>query len=316
MSEPSLTAAASPPPETCPPPLAWQEVRLGVEEQGAPFSLDCGSVQLRGVDLGEGPPLWFLNSFSGDRQLFSLLAWLLRDRFRCLLVDADWPDQTPPGALLPQLQRAYSAAIQSLNAEPPVLFGTGFGALTALSILKSPEGAAVRGAILHAGFARRKASIAERILAWGAALSHKTLAEVPHWPQLQEANHRRWFPPIDPSRWNFLIENLGATPVRRWSAMARAASASHELEAGLHEIQTPIQLIRTEGDGPVATAAMNELMVRLPNVREETLHTSGHYAFLTHPHRVAKTIAGFLASLADHRPQGGAVNAPPAPAAN
>lgn len=294
MSEPSLPAATPPAPEACPPPLAWQEVLHGVEEQGEAFHFAFGPIELDGVILGQGPPIWFLNGFSGNRQLFSLLAWLLRDRFRCVLVDATWPGDTHPRSLQPLLSQTYVAAFESLKTPRPALFGTAFGAQTALAITnQSPN--AIRAAVLHEGFFRRNASLTERLLAWGASRSNKRLAEFPNWSQLQEANHRRWFPPIDPSRWDFLLENLGATPARRWSSMARSAATTHNLKSRSHDIQTPVQLIRTEGDGPVATTAMNELMVQLPNVREETLHTSGHFAFLTHPHRVAKIVAGFLA---------------------
>jgi pimeloyl-ACP methyl ester carboxylesterase len=298
MSDPSLAAAQPPAPEACPPPLAWQEVLAGVEEQGEPFAISFGGVELEGVSLGEGPPIWFLNGFAGNRQLYSLLAWLLRDRFRCVLVDAAWRDGTYPRSIQGLVAQAYVAAFETLSTPRPSLFGTAFGAQTALEIMASARPDTIRAAVLHEGFVNRRASVTERIIAWGAGHSAKRLGEFPSWVQIQEANHRRWFPPIDPSRWNFLLENLGSTTARRWSEMARAAAAK-DIGSRLRDISTPVQLIRTEGDGPVATAAMNELAVLLPNVREETLHTSGHFAYLTHPHRVAKIVAGFLSGIGE-----------------
>jgi pimeloyl-ACP methyl ester carboxylesterase len=299
MSEPSFASEIQPAPEACPPPLAWEEVLQGVEDQGERFTHECEGIEIEGLSIGEGPAIWFFNGFAGDRQLYSLLAWLLRDRFRCVLSDVTWPDDIAPKSLPALVAQAYQAAFDALGAVRPTLFGTAFGAHVALKMLV-PEGLRdVRAAVLHAGFVQRRPSRMERLLAWGASRSAKRLIEVPNWAQIQEANHRRWFPPIDPTRWEFLLKNLGATPVKRWSLMARGSATSHLNVDLLREVQTPVLLLRTEGDGPVVTAAMSELMVHFPNVREETLHTSGHFAFLTHPHRVAKIIAGFLGSIAD-----------------
>src|SRR5688572_6016709 len=99
MSEPSLASANPPAPEACPPPLAWQEVVQGIEEQGEPFTHSCEGIEIDGLVVGEGPPIWFFNGFAGDRRLFSLLAWLLRDRFRCVLSNAVWADDIHPRSL-------------------------------------------------------------------------------------------------------------------------------------------------------------------------------------------------------------------------
>jgi pimeloyl-ACP methyl ester carboxylesterase len=296
MTEPSLAAVAPPPPESCPPPLAWQEVLQAVEEQGEPFEFEHADVRLEGLMLGQGPAIWCLGGFAGDRRLFSLLAWLLRDRFRCVLVDAGWAEPQQASTLQGALGGCYAEAFRVLETNQPVLFATAFGAQTALQLMATSPGV-VQGAVLHAGLVRRRPSLLERAIAWGGARSSKRLIEIPNWPQIQEANHRRWFPPIDPTRWDFLLDNLGSTSARRWSTMARAAATCALTADDIRSIQTPVLLLRTEGEGPVATAAMNELLVHLPQVREETMHTSGHFAFLTHPHRVAKVIAGFVESL-------------------
>jgi len=292
MSEPSLASENPPAPEACPPPLAWQEVLQGVEQQGEPFTHSRSGIQLDGLSIGEGPAIWFLNGFAGDRRLYSLISWLMRDRFRCVLADVSWPTPPRPASVVPHAADAFFSASQELGLDRPVYFGTSIGGQIALAILeRHPDHA--RAAILHEAFACRRVSVTERLMAWGAGKSSKLLREFPSWVQIQEANHRRWFPPIDPSRWNFLLDSLGETSARHWSALARGAAAT-DLGPALHTIKAPVQLLRTEGDGPVATRALNELMVAIPDVREETLHTSGHFAFLTHPHRVAKIVAGFV----------------------
>ncbi|QDT52473.1 Putative aminoacrylate hydrolase RutD [Caulifigura coniformis] len=292
MSDPSLASENPPAPEACPPPLAWQEVLQGVEEQGESFTHSGPGIELNGIAIGEGPPLWFLGGLAGDRRLYSLIAWLMRDRFRCLVADASCDTPPSPAALVASVADAFVGASHKLELDRPAYFGTSFGGQIALAILeRHPDHA--RAAILHEAFACRRVSLTERLMAWGAGKSSKLLREFPSWGQIQEANHRRWFPPIDPSRWNFLLDSLGETSARHWSVLARGAAAT-DLGPALHTIKAPVLLLRTEGDGPVATRAVNELMVSLPDVREETLHTSGHFAFLTHPHRVAKIVAGFI----------------------
>ena len=186
MSEPSLAAENPPAPEACPPPLAWELVLQGVEEQGEPFTHVCEGIEIDGIAIGEGPAIWFFNGFAGDRQLYSLLAWLLRDRFRCVLSNASWPEDVHPRSLPALLSQAYSFAFDAIGTPRPALFGTAFGAHVALKLLTQDPGR-IPAAVLHEGFVQRRPSLTEKVLAWGAAKSAKRLAEVPNWAQIQES---------------------------------------------------------------------------------------------------------------------------------
>src|SRR5580704_562527 len=75
----------------CPPPLEWQEVLREFHRQADAWYLDRSRYRISGRTIGSGPPLYFLNGFSGTHDLYALLVWLLRDRFRCVLFDYAMP---------------------------------------------------------------------------------------------------------------------------------------------------------------------------------------------------------------------------------
>lgn len=115
----------------------------------------------------------------------------------------------------------------------------------------------------------------------------------PLWRGLQERGHRLWFPPIDPTRWLFYLENAGQTPVaelvRRFGMLSRFDARSR-----LKQLATPTLLLQVEGEGEMQARCRDELAALLPNARTEFLHTTGLLAFLTHPHRLAKLIREFV----------------------
>jgi pimeloyl-ACP methyl ester carboxylesterase len=301
MSEIASTPGNSSPtgtlPDPCPTPLAWQEVLAGFDRESRPFLFESREVDLEGQMIGEGPPLWFLGGFTGDRTQFALLAWLLKERFRCVLWDHCWRIRPAPKDVVPLLGSAVMAAA---GGQPISLFATSFGSQIALSnMIRMPE--LCSAAIIHAGFAHREYALSERLLARLGAWSTRPVGELKTWQQIQESNHRTWFPPIDPGRWEFLRDNLAGTPIDELSLKVRAVVAS-DVGESLESIMTPVQLIRTEGDGRVLSKAMDELAERLPNVRVESMHTSGHFAHVSHPHRVAKVVKAFLEDVGVVKP--------------
>lgn len=284
-------------PDPCPTPLAWQDVIDGFEREAEPSTFESREVDLQLQAIGEGPPLWFLGGFTGDRRQFALLAWLLKEHFRCVLWDAEWRISPSPTEVVPVLADAMMAAT---GGQPISLFATSFGSQVALSaMIRSPE--LSTAAILHAGFAHRRYTLSERLLARIGSWSTRPIGELRAWQQIQETNHRTWFPPIDPGRWEFLRDNLAATRACDLARKVRGVAAGSVGES-LETITTPVQLIRTEGDGRVLSKAMDELAERLPNVRVESLHTTGHFAHVSHPHRVAKVVKAFLADLGIAKP--------------
>ncbi|MBX3441170.1 MAG: alpha/beta hydrolase [Planctomyces sp.] len=287
---------AAPIPEGCPTPLAWQEVLASVERDGRASEFVDDDAVVRQIVLGDGPPLWFLNGFTGDSRLYALLAWLLRDRFECRLVDIDWRAAPPaPAALTDGLADALTGAMRAAGGGPPILYGADYGACLAIAIAARSQDA-VRAMILQGGFLRLRDSWTERLLAAIGRRVRRPTGTLAAWRTIQESNHRHWFPPMDPTRWEFLMQNRGATSVADLSRRLRAASAI-DLRPRLSQVRAPALVLRTEGDGRVRSSAQDELVERLPRVSEEMLHTTGHFAFLTHPHRVAKLVRAFADSL-------------------
>lgn len=110
---------------------------------------------------------------------------------------------------------------------------------------------------------------------------------------VQTHNHRRFFPPLDPTRFHFFLDLSGKVPI---ATVARHGSliGQTNFRPGLSAIKTPILLIHCEGDGLVNERCFEELKSGLSNCQTEWLHTSGHIPYFTHPHRIAKLVKEFL----------------------
>lgn len=297
MSEPSASAplpAASPgPSEGCPTPLDWKEVleafRFGRQES----QLATSEGDVLAWEYGAGPPLVLLGGAAGTPELFALLAWLLREERRCvLLLPEDLPLIAEPRERLRTWGRLITRAMREFTGPAPVL-GALWGGLAGLqAALVEPE--LVSRLILQGTNIQVHWSTMERLLLACGRGSRRTLKSVPFWSRIAEANHRPWFPPFDAGRWEFLHDNLGRTTVRQFVLRATALNANDVVDQ-LEAIRRPTLIVRTEGEGARLTRAQETLAARLPLVRTEWMHTTGQYPHVTHPHRLVKLIREFLA---------------------
>ncbi len=297
----------APPPEgACPPPLEWQEVLREFHRQADAWYLDRKDVRISGRTIGTGPPLYLLNGFSGTHELYALLAWLLRDRYRCVLSDYAMPPSRG-AATLADLADDLIAVADAAGDRQIDLFAPLFGGLVALEAMRRHPDRIARG-VLQGAFAHRSLSRFERLLIHLCAWHPGKLRHLPLRGILQTQSHRRWFPPFDRTRWQFLFDNTGAVPV---AGMARRAAIVRDcdLRPVLKEIRQPILLVRTEGEGRILEECCRVLSSGLPNAQVEWMNDTGHFAYLTHPHRLAKVIDGFLAAGAA---AARTVSAPPA----
>jgi pimeloyl-ACP methyl ester carboxylesterase len=291
-SSPAPTAV--PPREGgCPPPLEWQAVLREFHRQAEAWYLDRNGYRISGRTLGTGSPLYLLNGFSGTHELHALLVWLLRDRYRCVVFDYATPAARGSVALAELADDLIAVADAAGDGKLDV-FAPLFGGLVALETMRRhPE--RIGRAVLQGGFAHRCLSRFERLLIRVCGLVPGRLRHMPWRGILQTHSHRRWFPPFDKTRWQFLYDNTGAVPL---AEMARRAAIIRDcdLRPFLKEIQQPILLVKTEGDGAILEACGEDLLQGLPNSKAEWMNDTGHFAYLTHPHRLAKVIDGFLAS--------------------
>ena len=272
--------------EPCPTPLSTSAVLDEFRVKAAAWTVSTGGQEWTGRVWGSGPALYFLGGFLGDAEQFAFVMYLLKDDFRCVLIEH--PKKLPAPT---EWANSIVAIADELGDDTWMVYATSFGCLPTWQLLASFPQRCTK-AVVQAGFASWRMAIAERFLSIGATLWPGRMASLPGREAIARQNHRSWFPPFDHVRWPFYIENSGQTPVRSLSRRARWAHR-YDLRSLLSQIQQPILVIRTEGDGGVLTAYQEELLANLPNACSEKLNTSGQLPHITHPHRIAKLISNF-----------------------
>ena len=280
---------------TCPPPLGWKQVLRSVQSESSEWTLNRNGYTIRGRTFGQGQPLYFLNGIGGTSDLFALLVWLLREDFRCVLFDYESGSRFPgsgPRCSAEDMAEDLFAVAHMHDDQLFSLYATSFGTLVALNAMLHQPGRIER-AVLQGGFAHRKLSLFEKMLARIGCFVPGSYRHVPLRKKIQWWNHRPWFPPFDLTRWQFLVENTGSL---RIATLARRASLLIEtdLRPRLNEIQQPVLLIRSEGEGMVSKQCHRELESGLMNTQAEFLNNCGHLPYLTHPHRLMKLVLPFL----------------------
>lgn len=279
--------------EPCPTPLSWQDVVETFRSESEPWEHDGG--RLKGAIWGDGPPLYFLNGFTGNHELFALSAFVLRDHFRCVLFDYAGSERDRVAEHPTSIQSIADDVLSiadTLHDDRFCVYAAPFGTPAAMQLmLQAPE--RVERAVLQTPFAvARQFSMAERLLIrLGRKLKFR-VGRIPAFRRLQAVNHASWFPPYDFTRFQFFTENTGHSPV---ATLAHRAALLRDVDLAdrLSDISTPTLLLRTEGEGPQATALADDVERSIPNTITEWLHTTGHAVFLTHPHRLAKLVRPF-----------------------
>jgi len=291
------SAEAEAPAEPCPPPLAWQEVLSEFHAQATPWYLDRPGYRLSGRLLGSGPPLYLLNGFGGTHELYALLVWLLRDEFRCVVWDFPGTvagTSSARAVSLLDLAGDVAEVAKTCGDDSINIFAPSFGALIALqTAIDAPR--LVRRLALQGGFFRRKLSRFESWLTRSCRFYPGPLRRFPGSRAVRQHNHRRWFPPFDLTRWEFLEDVAGRVPVSALACQAAIVRDS-DLSLQLSQIRQPVLLIETEGEGIATRNCQRELAERLPHAQSETILNTGQYPYLTHPHRMAKTLRQFFNS--------------------
>jgi len=288
-----VDAAGVPVGEACPPPLVWQEVLQAYRKESTPWELDLGTRKLVGRSWGQGPPLYLLNGFVATAELQALMMYILRDSFRCVVYDTV---SAPKSRRRRMTVDDYSAdlftAADQLEDSSICVMGPSFGAAVALNAARQQRQRIAGLCLLH-GFAQRRLSWSERLLAAWYRGSQRTLDSLTSRRRVQELNHRRWFPPFDGTRFEFLVESTGKLTL---ADLVQKAMAIHRfnIQDHLAEITSPVLLVRTEGQGKIEADGHEVLEKHLPNARTEWLHSTGMHPYLTHPHRLAKLLKQFF----------------------
>lgn len=290
------THTTAPMEASCPPPLQWQEVLREVQQQSNHWTVERPGTTLSGMSLGDGPPLVFLNTLSEPREVWFLLAWLLRDQYRCVLFD--WRGiRTPNSAqvTLDLLVEDLLAIVDHWPGQSNRLIATRFGGMVALGAM-AQRPSQFLNLTWMGGYAQRELSPTERLLVALGKVWPFRASTLPGRRSILRQNHRRWFPPFDETRYDFLSDLTGQVPVMGLARLASVVGQA-DLRPLLPTISQPVLLVGTEGQGAALRAAGDALAAALPNVRREEMHNTGLIPALTHPHRVAKIVRSFLDGL-------------------
>jgi len=284
---------AEPTGEGCPTPLAWQQVVAEIYEQREAAIVETTIGPAVVSTFGTGDPLVFLSAGAGDAELWTLLGWLFREERTAVFIDLPvGTKQEALGTLTANAGNALGEVFDRLGIDAVDLVAGTFAGVIAMEFTAShPE--QVRSLTLQGTAAQIRWSLFERMLLTIGRWLPGTLDSLPVWNRIAVTNHRPWFPPFDPSRWEFLRGNLARTNTAAYARCCAAWSRTN-LEQRLTKINTPVLLIRSEGEGAATTPAMLQLERALPHARSEELHSSGLYPQVTHPHRVAKLLREFL----------------------
>ena len=295
-TKPSSSATLGEPPpagEPCPTPLVWQEVLAAYRSESTAWELTNRSHRLVGRTWGHGRPLYLLNGFAATAEMSALTIWLLREEFRCVVFDTF--EDGVSGRSRPTMSDFASdvlAAADHHGDNTLNVFGASFGAAVALQSALDDPGR-IAGLVLQHGFARRRLSMSERMLAAWCRRSRLTLSQFPWRRRIQELNHRRWFPPFDGTRFEFLVDSTGSIPLADLARKALAVNG-FDITSRLGEIACPALLLRTEGEGGLEARSHAQLEQGLRGSRTEWMHSSGLHPALTHPHRLAKLLKTFF----------------------
>lgn len=278
-------------PPSCPPPLAWVDVlhefRQSAEIVTLKNAVDGGS----GISArvwGTGPPLYVLNGICGDSDLFCLLGWLIRDDFRCVIID--YPDDA---SSIDSYASGLFALADQLGDDRFDLLATSFGSAVGVqAALERPD--RIKHLVLQGPLGDFKLSSAEWLAAQLLRWAPVRLQHLPLRRRIHAATHRLWFPPLDETRWQFHADNSGQTKA---AEIARRALWLNRTKLDFGALQMPVLLISGEGESPRYVAAAEQLAERIPDARHEQLSNSGHVPFITHPHRLANLMKPFLLEM-------------------
>ncbi len=279
----------------CPVPVSWQAV-LGEFREKAPLqsiSHPTGPIEYR--VWGQGPPVYFLNGMGGTVDHFALLAHLLRDQFRCVI--PEYPTVKQIGSrcfslTLDDLSDRMLALADHLGDRQFQLFATSLGSLIGWNLMSRYPGRVTK-AVIAGGFAQRHLSPVERFLIRLGRTLPVRLHAFPFVRTVHQATHRPWFPPVDPTRWNFFSDIAGNVPVRDLAWRGKLIR-DNDLTSLLRKIETPMLLIQGEGDGRVSNKCRDVLHANLPHSEIEMMANAGHLPHITHPHRLGKSIRNFF----------------------
>lgn len=279
----------------CPIPISWEVVLREFRETAPLQSIHhpTGPIEFRA--WGNGPPVYFFNGLGGVSDHFALLTHLMRDQFRCVVVEFPGVKQIGDRCFslkLDDLSNRAVALADHFGDRNFYLFATSLGSLVSWNLLsRFPD--RVNKVVITGGFAHRSLSLAERFLIQAGRFLPLRLRSLPLAKTVHQATFSPWFPPNDPTRWKFFADPAEEVPVRDLAWRGKLIR-DNDLTNLLSKIETPVLLIQGEGDGIVSGKCRDVLHANLPHSQIEMMANTGHLPHITHPHRLGKSIRNFF----------------------
>ncbi len=171
---------------------------------------------------GSGPAIYFLGGATGSSRLFALTAYLLREEFTSVMLQpvewtrsrvSHWSRSVKPPSAWPN-----SLGHSSIN-----VYAAGNGCHQALSLTQR-HSTRIGSLMLQGPALRQPTLLRERVLHRIGQWLTRPVSTPPWMAEGSGAKPPRYFPPFDTTRFQFLLDDTGATPIRQAAYRWRAAS--------------------------------------------------------------------------------------------
>jgi 3-oxoadipate enol-lactonase len=255
---------------------------------------DTGRYRCAYYVWGSGPPLLIAHGM-GDTSLsyIPLIALLARD-FQCIAYDQ--PYGSGDGGNLSRYTHGDMVAdalalLDHLGVTQSYFFGTSFGSTIVLAALHEAPRRIPR-AVIAGGFAFRKLSRAERLLARIAQVLPGQARRMPLRRLVNEYN----FGPAATYRKEYLaylLQVSGEPPIRGMAKRALMIDRT-DLRPILPTIEQPVLVITGDCDALVGRQCAETLVGGLPQATHIEMTDCGHFPHYSHPEALAEIVRRFL----------------------
>lgn len=261
--------------------------------------VQAGSVHLRVLDQGEGPPVVLVHGFPLDHSMWTAQIDRLKAKWRVIAPDLRGfgGSQVVPGtASMEQMADDLGNLLTALGVrEPVVLCGLSMGGYVAFQFAQKYR-ARLKALVLCD--TRAKADTPEAV-AGRMKMIEQLMAEGPR--TVAEAMLPKLFAPESftriPGTVDFIRQVILASPPDGLAAALRGMAERPDVTEQLKSLDVPTLVIVGEHDAISTPAEMSQIAAAIPGARLEVIAGAGHLSPLERPEAAGEAIEKFLNSL-------------------
>lgn len=250
-------------------------------------------------EAGSGEPVFLLHGLLADRSMWAEQIAALRDRYRCITVDApghgDSPGR-PPGFTLEDEAEALVGLAGALGIPGPAIWiGHSMGAMKAMRIaLAHPERVRALALIDTQPFPENPDAKAQY-----DAMIEVTKAQGPSEDLAQVTGQIMFGAPFlatpEGERWVKHYANLDA---HAFEGSARSVFDRGDISERIGTITAPTLVVHGVDDTPIPVEIARDYVTRIPGARLVEIPGSGHHPPMEKPAETTAALTAFLAGLA------------------